>query len=53
MMNDPKRPRAPTIFAEFQKARCAYLPRQKTNCGSLLSKGLAYDGTAIAFIRES
>jgi phosphonoacetate hydrolase len=53
MMNDPKWLRAPTIFAAFQKAGakiCVVTAKDKLRL--LLSKGLAYDGTAIAFSSE-
>lgn len=53
MMNDPKWLRAPTIFAEFQKAGARILMvTAKDKLRLLLSKGLAYDGTAIAFSSE-
>ena len=53
MMNDPKWLRAPTIFAAFQKAGakiCMVTAKDKLRL--LLSKGLIYDGTAIAFSSE-
>jgi phosphonoacetate hydrolase len=53
MMNDPKWLRAPTIFAAFQKAGakiCMVTAKDKLRL--LLSKGLVYDGTAIAFSSE-
>ncbi|NBQ39358.1 MAG: phosphonoacetate hydrolase [Alphaproteobacteria bacterium] len=53
MMNDPKWLRAPTIFAEFQKAGARILMvTAKDKLRLLLSKGLVYDGTAIAFSSE-
>jgi phosphonoacetate hydrolase len=53
MMNDPKWLRAPTIFAEFQKAGARILMvTAKDKLRLLLSKGLIYDGTAIAFSSE-
>lgn len=53
MMNDPKWLRAPTIFAEFQKAGakvCVVTAKDKLRL--LLSKGLVYDGSAVAFSSE-
>ena len=53
MMNDPKWLRAPTIFAEFQKAGARILMvTAKDKLRLLLSKGLIYDGSAIAFSSE-
>jgi len=53
MMNDPKWLRAPTIFAEFQKAGARILMvTAKDKLRLLLSKGLVYDDTAIAFSSE-
>lgn len=53
MMNDPKWLRAPTIFAAFQKAGAKVaVVTAKDKLRLLLSKGLAYDGTAIAFSSE-
>jgi phosphonoacetate hydrolase len=53
MMNDPKWLRAPTIFAEFQKAGARILMvTAKDKLRLLLSKGLVYDGSAIAFSSE-
>ncbi len=53
MMNDPKWLRAPTIFAAFQKAgaRIAVVTA-KDKLRLLLGKGLAFDGTAVAFSSE-
>jgi phosphonoacetate hydrolase len=53
MMNDPKWLRAPTIFDAFQKAgaRVAVVTA-KDKLRLLLSKGLVFDGTAIAFSSE-
>ena len=53
MMNDPKWLRAPTIFEAFQKAgaRVAVVTA-KDKLRLLLSKGLAFDGTAVAFSSE-
>ncbi len=53
MMNDPKWLRAPTIFAAFQKAgaRVAVVTA-KDKLRLLLGKGLAFDGTAVAFSSE-
>ena len=53
MMNDPKWLRAPTIFEAFQKegARVAVVTA-KDKLRLLLSKGLHYDGTAVAFSSE-
>jgi phosphonoacetate hydrolase len=53
MMNDPKWLRAPTIFAAFQKAGakiCVVTAKEKLR--QLLSKGLKFDGTAVAFSSE-
>jgi phosphonoacetate hydrolase len=53
MMNDPKWLRAPTIFAAFQKAGarvCVITAKDKLRL--LLSNGLTYDGTAVAFSSE-
>ncbi len=53
MMNDPKWLRAPTIFAAFQQAGakvCVVTAKDKLRL--LLSKGLKYDGTAVAFSSE-
>jgi phosphonoacetate hydrolase len=53
MMNDPKWLRAPTIFAAFQKAGakiCMVTAKDKLRL--LLSKGLKFDGTAVAFSSE-
>lgn len=53
MMNDPKWLRAPTVFAEFQKAGARILMiTAKDKLRLLLSKGLVYDGSAIAFSSE-
>ncbi len=53
MMNDPKWLRAPTIFAAFQKAGAKVaVITAKDKLRLLLSKGLQYDGTAIAFSSE-
>jgi phosphonoacetate hydrolase len=53
MMNDPKWLRAPTIFAEFQKAGARILMvTAKDKLRLLLSKGLVFDGSAIAFSSE-
>jgi len=53
MMNDPKWLRAPTIFAEFQNAGARILMvTAKDKLRLLLSKGLVYDGSAIAFSSE-
>lgn len=53
MMNDPKWLRAPTIFAAFQKAGAKVaMVTAKDKLRLLLSKGLVYDGTAIAFSSE-
>jgi phosphonoacetate hydrolase len=53
MMNDPKWLRAPTIFASFQKAGARILMvTAKDKLKLLLSKGLVYDGSAIAFSSE-
>jgi phosphonoacetate hydrolase len=53
MMNDPKWLVAPTIFDAFQKAgaRVAVVTA-KDKLRLLLGKGLAFDGTAIAFSSE-
>ncbi len=53
MMNDPKWLRAPTIFEAFQKqgAKIAMVTA-KDKLRLLLSKGLVYDGTAVAFSSE-
>ncbi|MCB1377064.1 MAG: phosphonoacetate hydrolase [Alphaproteobacteria bacterium] len=53
MMNDPKWLRAPTIFAAFQKvgAKVAVVTA-KDKLRLLLGKGLAFDGTAVAFSSE-
>jgi phosphonoacetate hydrolase len=53
MMNDPKWLRAPTIFAAFQEAGakiCMVTAKDKLRL--LLSKGLKFDGTAVAFSSE-
>ena len=53
MMNDPKWLRAPTIFEAFQKAGakiCVVTAKDKLRL--LLSKGLNFDGTAVAFSSE-
>jgi phosphonoacetate hydrolase len=53
MMNDPKWLRAPTIFAAFQESGakvCVVTAKDKLRL--LLSKGLKYDGTAVAFSSE-
>jgi phosphonoacetate hydrolase len=53
MMNDPKWLRAPTIFAAFQEAGakiCVVTAKDKLRL--LLSKGLIFDGTAMAFSSE-
>ncbi len=53
MMNDPKWLRAPTIFAAFQQAGakvCVVTAKDKLRL--LLSKGIKYDGTAVAFSSE-
>ena len=53
MMNDPKWLRAPTIFAAFQQVGakvCVVTAKDKLRL--LLSKGLKYDGTAVAFSSE-
>lgn len=53
MMNDPKWLRAPTIFAAFQKEGARILMvTAKDKLRLLLSKGLIYDGSAIAFSSE-
>ena len=53
MMNDPKWLRAPTVFAEFQKAGARILMvTAKDKLRLLLSKGLVFDGSAIAFSSE-
>ncbi|MFN4141043.1 phosphonoacetate hydrolase [Aestuariivirga sp.] len=53
MMNDPKWLRAPTIFEAFQKqgAKIAMVTA-KDKLRLLLGKGLAFDGTAVAFSSE-
>jgi len=53
MMNDPKWLRAPTVFEGFQKAgaRVAVITA-KDKLRLLLGKGLAFDGTAVAFSSE-
>ncbi len=53
MMNDPKWLRAPTIFAAFQDAGakvCVITAKDKLRL--LLSKGLIYNGSAVAFSTE-
>lgn len=53
MMNDPKWLRAPTIFAAFQQAGakvCVITAKDKLRL--LLSNGLKYDGSAVAFSSE-
>jgi phosphonoacetate hydrolase len=53
MMNDPKWLRAPTIFAAFQDAGakiCVVTAKDKLRL--LLSKGLKFDGSAVAFSTE-
>jgi len=52
-MNDPKWLRAPTVFEGFQKAgaRVAVITA-KDKLRLLLGKGLAFDGTAVAFSSE-
>jgi phosphonoacetate hydrolase len=53
MMNDPKWLRAPTIFHAFQNAGakvCVVTAKDKLRL--LLSKGLSFDGTAVAFSSE-
>jgi phosphonoacetate hydrolase len=53
MMNDPKWLRAPTIFAEFQKAGaklCVVTAKDKLRL--LLGHGLKFDGSAICFSSE-
>ncbi len=53
MMNDPKWLRAPTIFAAFQKAGAKIaVVTAKDKLRLLLGKGLAFDGTAVAFSSE-
>lgn len=53
MMNDPKWLRAPTIFEKFQKAGAKIaVVTAKDKLRLLLGKGLAFDGTAIAFSSE-
>jgi phosphonoacetate hydrolase len=53
MMNDPKWLRAPTIFEAFQKAGAKIaMVTAKDKLRLLLSKGLVYDGTAVAFSSE-
>jgi phosphonoacetate hydrolase len=52
-MNDPKWLRAPTIFEAFQKAGAKIaVVTAKDKLRLLLSKGLVYDGTAVAFSSE-
>ena len=54
MMNDPKWLRAPTIFAEFQKAGARILMvTAKDKLRLLLSKGLVYNGSAIVLLGKS
>jgi phosphonoacetate hydrolase len=53
MMNDPKWLRAPTIFAEFQKAGAKLVVvTAKDKLRLLLGKGLVFDGSAICFSSE-
>ena len=53
MMNDPKWLRAPTIFEAFQKAGAKVaVVTAKDKLRLLLGKGLAFDGTAVAFSSE-
>jgi phosphonoacetate hydrolase len=53
MMNDPKWLRAPTIFEKFQKAGAKIaVVTAKNKLRLLLSKGLVFDGTAVAFSSE-
>jgi phosphonoacetate hydrolase len=53
MMNDPKWLRAPTIFEAFQKAGAKIaVVTAKDKLRLLLGKGLAFDGTAVAFSSE-
>jgi phosphonoacetate hydrolase len=53
MMNDPKWLRAPTVFEAFQKAGAKVaVVTAKDKLRLLLGKGLAFDGTAIAFSSE-
>jgi phosphonoacetate hydrolase len=53
MMNDPKWLRAPTIFAEFQKAGAKLaVVTAKDKLRLLLGKGLIFDGSAICFSSE-
>ena len=53
MMNDPKWLRAPTIFEAFQKAGAKIaMVTAKDKLRLLLGKGLAFDGTAVAFSSE-
>ena len=53
MMNDPKWLRAPTIFAAFQQAAAKVaVVTAKDKLRLLLSKGLAFDGTAVCFSSE-
>ncbi len=53
MMNDPKWLRAPTIFEKFQKAGAKIaVVTAKDKLRLLLGKGLAFDGTAVAFSSE-
>jgi phosphonoacetate hydrolase len=53
MMNDPKWLRAPTLFAEFQKAgaRVAVVTA-KDKLRGLLGNGLTFDGSAVCFSSE-
>ena len=53
MMNDPKWLRAPTIFEAFQKEGASVaVVTAKDKLRLLLSKGLVYNGTAVAFSSE-
>ena len=53
MMNDPKWLRAPTIFEAFQKAGAKIaMVTAKDKLRLLFGKGLAFDGTAVAFSSE-
>ena len=53
MMNDPKWLRAPTIFAAFQDAGAKVaVVSAKDKLRLLLSKGLRFDGSAVAFSSE-
>ena len=53
MMNDPKWLRAPTIFAAFQQAGAKIaVVTAKDKLRLLLGKGLAFNGTAVAFSSE-